>query len=1179
MRIKKLKIQGFKSFVDKTTLNFCSGTSAIVGPNGCGKSNVVDAVRWVLGEHNARHLRGKVMEDLIFAGAATRKPVGMAEVALTFENSKGNFPVQYANFPELEIVRRVYRSGDSEYTINKVPARLKDIVELFTDTGVGSRAYSVIEQGQIGKLITAKPEERREIFEEAAGINKFKQKKDAALRRLDSTRVNLNRVNDIISEVKRQCNSLNRQAKKAERYKVFKDELRDLDLYIAHVDTETKTKRKLEINKLIGQYNDQEISLNASIENRGATAAELNVEYMAEEAIFKAARDKSMEVEREINSEERIIELAKIRQEELKRTAQRLIVDIEELAGFSDTLTSEMASLESTFGDIKALLGDEQSVLDSEEEKLNEVTARLREKQEAIKQLETDSLQAITRLSDIKHSIQSLLKEEESIRVRDVRLRGEKEDMQKAMSMKEEPVEALRGRISDALLSKQTVETELKSEREALEALAAQKASIEEEAETTKNELTGASARFKALEELHNDVEDLKEKLGKAYEEGVTGIHGTISDVITASTGYETAVEAVLGDKLGCVIVESHDAGMKAIDYLKIHGGRGSFVPVNGSRSPSFQLSGGGYSGGDGLKELLSEVKIKEGYENIVGYLLGDTVVVDTIEEAYDIWNRNGLIKTFVTKNGEIIDPQGVVTGGSKEGLSSVLQKKAEMKGLTEKIASLEILLGERTDELERINTDVKTKEEIIEEYKTRLHSEDINRINLESELKTLEDDLLRLGGRIDEAGTLIAEMAEDSLAITEKKALLEKEREELSARQKEMEESIRALSEEASAISIVREEANSKVTDHKVRLASSSEKCQSLDAQLAEKKRIIEDTNIKVSSRREEIERGKVEVEEKEKESVEHREILNGFLEKREDVKREEILKGEALELITKKIKASDGDVKELKDELSSLNAKKGEINLELREIEMSLENTNEKLIERYGVSIGSYTPEEEVASMNREDIDGRAGELREKIGQMGEVSVSALEEFNELSERYEFLLTQQADLNKSIDSIYSAITRINRTTRERFKKTFAEVNEKFKESFKGLFRGGKAELRLVGEGDILESGVEIVAQPPGKRLQNIMLLSGGEKALTATALIFSIFLIKPSPFCILDEVDAPLDDANVDRFNSFVQKMSHISQFILITHNKRTMEMADTLFGITMEEAGVSKAVSVTM
>lgn len=1179
MRIKKLKIQGFKSFVDKTTLNFCEGTSAIVGPNGCGKSNVVDAVRWVLGEHNARHLRGKVMEDLIFAGSSGRKPVGMAEVALTFENSEGNFPVQYANFPELEIVRRVYRSGDSEYSINKVPARLKDIVELFTDTGVGSRAYSVIEQGQIGRLITAKPEERREIFEEAAGINKFKQKKDAALRRLDSTKDNLNRVNDIISEVKRQCNSLNRQAKKAERYKVFKDELRGLDLYLAHVDTETKTARKAEIEKLVTEFNDKEIQLNASVESRGASSAELNVEYLAEEAIFKAARDKSIEVERQINSEERIIELAKVRGEEIKRTAERLKTDIEELTSYNETLTSEMTMLEATLSDIKALLGDEQTVLDSEEEKLNEVTARLREKQDQIKQLETGSLQTITRLSDIKYSIQSLLKEEESIRSRDARLRSEKTDMEKALTMKEEPVESLRVKISDALLSKQTLETELASERETLERIATEKQVTEKEIEELRSELAGKDARLNALHEIHNDAESIKVKLSQGYEEGVTGIHGTIADVITPNTGYEVAVEAVLGEKLNLVIVESHNAGMKAIDYLRIHGGRGSFVPVNGSRSPSYQMSGGGYPTDDGLKELVSEVRIKEGYEVIVNYLLGDTAVVDNIEEAYDIWNRGAAVKTFVTKNGEIIDPQGVVTGGSKEGISTVLEKRAEIVELTEEVATLKIKSETKNAEIEKINSELKNKEEVIEDYKGRLHGEDINRINLESELKALEDDLLRLGGRIDEATTLIAEMEEDSKSIIVKKAELEKEREVLTVKQGELEKSIATISEEASTIQAVREEANSKVTDHKVRLASSNEKCQSLDAQLTEKKRIIGDTSTKVESRRNEIESGKIEVEEKEKVAVEHREILNSYLEQREEVKREEVLKGEALELITKKIKAANGEVGELKSELSSLFEKKGEANLELREIEMSLENTNEKLIERYGVSIGSYTPEESIAAMDRDEVDSRAIELREKIGQMGEVSVSALEEFNELSGRHDFLLEQQEDLNKSMDSIHSAIKRINRTTRERFRKTFEEVNEKFKESFKGLFRGGKAELRLVGDGDILESGVEIIAQPPGKRLQNITLLSGGEKALTATALIFSIFLIKPSPFCILDEVDAPLDDANVDRFNSFVHKMSHISQFILITHNKRTMEMADTLFGVTMEEAGVSKAVSVSM
>ena len=1179
MRIKRLQIQGFKSFVDKTVINFSQGTSAIVGPNGCGKSNVVDAVRWVVGEHNARHLRGKNMQDLIFAGSEGRKPVGMAEVSLTFNNSEGNFPVQYANFPELEISRRVYRSGDSEYSINKVPARLKDIVELFTDTGIGAKAYSVIEQGQVGRLITAKPEERREIFEEAAGINKFKKKKEAALRRLQSTKENLNRVTDIIAEVKRQCNSLDRQAKKAEKYKVLKDELKEIDLYLAHVETEIKTGRKAEIEKNMTSFADREVELGANIESRGAKVSEMNVEYLQEEEVYRAARDKAMEVERQINSEERIIELAKIRGEELIRTEERLKVDIEELTTQSEVMEKEMETLSATLTEIKALLGGEEGTLKGEEERLSEVNARFKEKQSRIKSLESDSLQAITRLSDIKHSIQSLIKEEDSIRVRDARLKGEKEDMEKALQMKEEPVEKAREAISDVLLSKQRLETELNGHRETFENLSASKNTIENEINEIKNTIMSSQARLTALSELHNDVEDLKDKLGKAYEEGVTGVHGTIADVITPNAGFELAVEVALGDRLAYVIVESHKEGLRAIDYLKNHGGRGSFIPVKGIRNPSYQLTGGGMPSGDGLKELIDEVKVKEGYEEIVRYLLGDIVVMDTLEEAYEVWNRNGIIKTFVTKNGEIINPQGVVTGGSKDSISSVLRKKVEMADLAVKIEEGKGRLEEKTASLNTFLSDISAKEAVIEDYKLKLHGEEIKKVNLESELKMLEDDLLRIGGRIDEANSLIKEMAEESKAIVVKKAELERERVELTAKQSEMEKEITSLTDALHVVQSERDEANSKLTDHKVKFASSSEKCQALEAQVNDKTRIIEESKQKAESRKDEIERGRVEREEKEKVAVEHRDILNGYLEKREEVKREEILKGEALSEISKKIKEAEDEVRALKDEQTDINNKKGRFALEIKEIEMHLENLNDKLIERYGMTPAGFTPTEEIKEKDLDELQARSEELREEIGKMGEVYVSALDEFDELRERQEFLLTQQADLNKSIDSIHAAIRKINRTTRERFKKTFEEVNEKFKQSFKGLFRGGKAELRIVGEGDILESGVEIVAQPPGKRLQNITLLSGGEKALTATALVFSIFLIKPSPFCILDEVDAPLDDANVDRFNSFVNKMSDISQFILITHNKRTMEMADKLFGITMEEPGVSKAVSVNI
>jgi len=620
---------------------------------------------------------------------------------------------------------------------------------------------------------------------------------------------------------------------------------------------------------------------------------------------------------------------------------------------------------------------------------------------------------------------------------------------------------------------------------------------------------------------------------------------------------------------------------VEAIEYLKARSlGRGSFVPVNDSRplASPVAIHSGVYSR-PGARELLSEVRVKEGYSAMVNCLLGDTLLVDDLKTAVEIWKANGMYKTLVTPEGDVINPQGIITGGRGSGTDGgILQKRSEIKETRKLLSGLDVEIRELTSGMRAAEGEIEKTRAELEDCRNRFHSIEIERVNIASELIRHEEDIQRLTGRRAALGADMEEAARALADISERKLSLSREREELEGVLSGKEEELKTLSAEISSLAENKERLSAAVTETKVLLAKINERHDSLKTQVLEKEGSIGEFEGAAAARTGEIENGKAEIAEK-RELVEVlkarvEELLAEIGEARE----KEVSRQEALTELSEKIRAVDAEIKGLKADLSELHELRGELSIESREMELNSRHLSDNIVEKYGVEIGGYTPEGEVPG-DTAALKARREDLRERITSMGEVSLSALDEYNELEGRYNFLLEQQQDLNSSVQSLLSAIARINRTSRERFLSTFEEINEKFKEYFPRFFNGGRAELRLSDEGDVLESGIEIVAQPPGKKLQNIALLSGGEKALTATSLIFSIFLIKPSPFCLLDEVDAPLDDANIDRFNGFVKEISELSQFLLITHNKRTMEMADTLYGVTMEDPGASKIISVRL
>jgi len=1177
MKIKKISIHGFKSFVDKVTLHFPAGTSGIIGPNGCGKSNIVDAIRWVLGEQNARHLRGKHMEDIIFNGSESRKPLGMAEVVLTFSNEDGLASARFANFTEIEIARRLYRSGESEYYINKVQSRLKDIVDLFTDTGIGTRAYSIIEQGQVGWLINAKAEERRAIFEEAAGINKFKHKKDAALRRLESTRENLTRVNDIISEVKRQLNSLNRQAKKAERYKALKDELKTLELTLSSLEFTKMREALSKVSKRLEAVKDEEVAAGTLIAAREEQAEELKVEHLGVEGEYKGIRERVFEAERAIQNEEQGRALASMRIEELRRAQERLGLEIEEITSGREGASMEIEALKTSLTELTSLIEADSAKLSENSKALETVSSELRAKEDSQRALKAESFKISSRFSDIRNAIGNCLRDEEHLRAREAKAKAEIQTASSTLASKEEPIKALRENINGAGSRKEALQAELAGVRQGLETFERDRAEKAREISKTKDEYSKASAMLATLEGMDKNFESLKGGAKAIMQrQDKTGIFGLIADCIETNPGFERAVEAVLADKLQFVLVESHREGIGAIEYLKAKGaGRASFIPVNETRQVAAPVPA---QGGQlhGVRELVKELRIKDGYDSIVTCLLGDVFIADNLEAALAAWKESGGWRTFVTVEGEIIDAQGVMTGGSALSGSGILQRRGEIKKIRANAEALALQISGLEQELKSLDEKILSEKGRIDGLRDRLHKSEIEKVNLSSDLKRQEDEAERLRRTLDSLKGEIAD-AERKLAETgTKKAAFSQEREGLEGNLAGIDGKIAAIADEAGALGRRKEEISAVVTEARVKLASSRERLESVKREVSSKERSIEESGRRIETKKAEIERSALEIASKENEAAAIKERLEALLSQIDGIKKEEVAKAEALDALASQIKTIEHELKEVKGKYSEAQELKGELTIELREMELAIKGLNERMQEKYGTFLQEYRPLEGEEAPDIENLEEKREDLREKIAAIGEVSLSALEEFNDLERRHQFLLDQQADLTKSVDALHTAIQRINRTTREKFRTTFDEINAKFQETFPRFFSGGKAELRLTEESDILEAGVEIAAQPPGKRLQNITLLSGGEKALTATALIFAIFLIKPSPFCLLDEVDAPLDDANIDRFNMFVRDMSKISQFLLITHNKKTMEMADALYGITMQEPGVSKMIT---
>jgi chromosome segregation protein len=1187
MQLKTLEMIGFKSFCDKTTVTFQPGVTAVVGPNGCGKSNISDAIRWVLGEQSAKHLRGDKMEDVIFNGSESRKPLGMAEVTLRLTNIGGNLSSEFGQYSEIEITRRLYRSGESEYLINKIPCRLKDIRDLMMDAGVGAKIHAIIEQEKVDHILSSKPQDRRFLFEEVAGVMKYKARRQEALSKLESTQQNQLRVNDIIIEVKRQVNSLDRQAKKAERFQKLRAEMKDLDLRLASVDYSNLGIEWTASSEEFRKLEDEVTELHASLGRIEATIEETRADALSAEHELSALQHKIHETETALSRAEHRVEMSKSQIASLTEQRGRDQAEREYLKQEIARMAEQKTGHEEESRVLATSLDGKNDLLNDRTAGLESLSQALREKEASLEETRAGIMNAMTASAAEKSTLSGLRSRISHLDEQDERGTAEKQDLERKLGESTALLAAKERELEEITARTNAAREERTRIAERLEQALAKKKSLENAANENRNRLAGQNSRLRSLIELERSLEGYQKgvrtvmsaRKEASAEEHLGNIHGLVADMIETEPRYEVAIEAVLGDRLQYVVVDSQHDSLKAIDYLKTKsGGRSTFVPKTPREIKSEPFVKNGHAGVIG--SALNIVRYKDSYSDVAHYLLGDVVVVDTMDTALYLWHKEGFNKTVVTLSGEIVDPWGAVTGGTVEAVGTgMLTKRREIKDLEHEVADLTVAIARLEAELSSSDAAIESDKRIEAELAQQIHRMELEFVNKEKDRATVGDEIGRARERASALDTEAAERASQRRELsagierasevlqgleaghTNAQANIEALQAELSLKKEELETARAAITEIRMEISAFQEKQAAASRNAEALIRAESE----LRERLAKREFEITDIAAKLTELESAITGAEAEI----KGDIE---ILDA--ERRILISKQEAhtAKTHVLHAAEEQARLAHHDIDAAQKRLSANEVKRTELRMKIEHLKDTVWTTYHTELETVVQELGQF-------EINIEESKVRLDELRQKIDQMGPINVDALQEYNELKERYDLLSAQQNDINESINNLKATIAKLDGETKELFSEAFNSIQEKFKEVFSLLFEGGRAELVLLDEANILESGIEIIAQPRGKKFQSITLLSGGERALTAIALLFAAFLVKPSPFCMLDEVDAPLDEANVTRFTRLIREMSNRSQFITITHNKRTMEMADALYGITMEEPGCSRVVSVKL
>ena len=1180
MYLKRLEMQGFKSFADKTTLEFMPGITSVIGPNGSGKSNIVDCIKWILGEQSMKELRGGKSSDIIFAGTQTRKSLGYAEASLIFDNTDGALPIEYT---EVTVTRKIYRSGETGYFINKAPCRLKDVVELFMDTGIGKDGYSIIGQGKIDQILSNKSEDRRNVFEEAAGIVKYKTRKEESEKKLERTKLNLLRINDILAEIESNIGPLKEQSERARKYLDLKEELKNIEvgLFVYNIE-----KYKNDIAKVTEDFDI--IASNCNLEEGKLEKIKLLKDELKESIDEITNKIESLQnigfesqkKQEQINSD---INIFKSKIENNEQNEKRYIEEIEELKKKIQSSEEEMNTKLDKKTNLKQNKEKFEKELKEKQEELEKIMATFSDKEikieEAKRKLEaniekkyefetekntqnTNILNIEKRSKQIENEISSNISEKD-------RVSFDKEDVKKSCYEAQKQKNQADKELQDIVNKKNDAENKIKT--------------IDLKINNLTQDLQFKESRHKFL------VETEKEKEGYIYsvksllkdcqniKELGKGMNGALAELIEVPDEYQTAIEMTLGASLQNIVTENEEDAKKLIEHLRKNKlGRASFLPISAVKGKKLDRIKGQNSGVIGIASDL--IKYNKKYEQVVLNLLGRTVIVKDMDTAIDLAKKNGYSFRIVTIEGDLINPSGAMAGGSvAKKTVNILGRSKEIEKLAKQIEQMKQDIKELEQEKQKIINNSKDIFEKEKELQENAKNAEIEYNVQKQKQESIEQFILKIENTIQK--------------LKNEKENLEKQKEDAENNIKQCEENIQKIVDTNNELQEMIDkfaesnkdtqkkvdDLNFDITNLKISVSSFDESENSIEEITNLIKQDIENSKNNISAKEKLIENAKNEnielnakIEESYKKIDEVKEEVQNSGENIEKLKQERIKTNERL---TQK-ENEQTDVYKIVEDLKAQQVK---LEVKKNKLEEDVKTQIDRLWEEYELTPNATS--EFAKPENVSITQKRVNNLRNDIRDLGIVNVNSIEEYNNLKSRYDFMCEQRLDLESTMAKLNKMILEITETMKKQFKEKFVIINKNFGEVFSDLFGGGKAEITLEDENNVLECGININVQPPGKKLQNMLLLSGGERAFTAIALLFAILKMNPAPFCVLDEIEAALDDVNVYRYAEFLKKFTKDTQFLLITHRKGTMEAADTVYGVTMEEHGISKLLSMKL
>ncbi|MFC0188925.1 chromosome segregation protein SMC [Fictibacillus aquaticus] len=1179
MFLKRLDVAGFKSFADKIQVDFVPGVTAVVGPNGSGKSNISDAVRWVLGEQSAKSLRGSKMEDIIFAGSDGRKQLNVAEVTLTLDNEDQHLPLEYS---EVSVTRRVYRSGDSEYLINKQPCRLKDIVDLFMDSGLGREAYSIIGQGRIEEILSSKPEERRKIFEEAAGVLKYKTRKQKAEQKLSETQDNLNRVEDILHELENQVEPLKIQASMAKDYLEKKEELTEIETALLVHEIEELHIKWEQQSVLVDELKEKEKSASSFVKEGEALIEATRTEMQQLDESINEIQEALLSASESLEKLEGKREVLKERKRNYDQNKNAMIQQIKDYKNKQDALRTSIESGRQVLDERKKILLATQEELRIQQKRLVFSEKNIEEEMERLK---SDYFEKLNEQTSVKNEMRYL---EEQLKLQLNKNGRLDEENAQFTTLREEVV----SKKAEVLKNCQSSEEQLKEKMEAFQTLKSLISKREKEYDTSQQKLYQAyqyiqqyRSKKEMLESMQDDyagfMQGVKEVL-KAKDKKLSGIEGAVAELVNVPADLETAIETALGASMQHVVTDNEQSAMKAIQYLKQHRfGRATFLPLSVIKerfvSSADETNAASSSSFVGTAANLVSFDVK--YKKVIASLLGNVIIAKNLQGANEIAKLVHYRYRIVTLEGDVVSPGGSMTGGSiKQKNNSLLGRQRELEELTEKLSVME--------------SQTFGAEEKVKKQKTELES-------ARSELEMLREEGEQLRFEENERKSRLREIELEEKTLNERLKLYDREKESFATEKKGAEDRLRFLQNElAVSIKAVKEldvqiqELSEQKKQQQSSFAQTQETVTALKVKCAELEQQMLSQLEKVDRLEDESKNNEAQLKETEEDFWMLEEEMNSnssgedYLEKQIQQKRHE--KHGSLTLISERrkdrleklqiVEENESGLKEAKRQLKQLSEGLKTEEISLNRLDVELENRLNILSAEYSLSFEG-AKSQHILTIPAKEARKKVKLIKLSIAELGSVNLGAIEEYDRVKERFEFLTSQRDDLNEAKETLYGVISEMDEEMKKRFEESFTQIRSHFGVIFSELFGGGKADLVLTQPENMLATGVDIFAQPPGKKLQHLALLSGGERALTAIALLFAILKVRPVPFCILDEVEAALDDANVNRFATYLKLFSKETQFIVVTHRKGTMEEADVLYGVTMQESGISKLVSVKL